>query len=350
MAPGEVVAIALMPCYQLSKTVTRILGQNPGKFTLQGTNTYLVGERNPYILIDTGEGKDEYVPILKEALLDQTRDLNATEPYVSDIILTHRHHDHTHGLPSVLALLRRLWDEKHCAPTAPYKPPRIHKIPLSIPDSRLSTLIDSLIPDSYTPSSTGAPIHDLSDGDTLPVTTTTTTSSSSSSESFLCIIHTPGHTPDSLCIHYPPDRALFTADTVLGHGTAVFEDLGPYMASLQKMIDFGKGADGVQTYETVYPGHGPVVADGLAKVAMYLKHRVEREEQILRVLRQVVPDGIQGFSTDGWTTEAIVATIYAKYPKELWAPAAHSVELHLNKLVGEGRVEKVGTAWVLLSN
>ena len=115
-------------------------------------------------------------------------------------------------------------------------------------------------------------------------------------------------------------------------------------------IDFGTGTDGVQTYETVYPGPGLVVTDGLAKVAMYLKHRVEREEQILRVLRQVVPDGIQGFSADGWTTEAIVATIYAKYPKELWAPAAHSVELHLNKLVGEGRVEKVGMAWVLLSD
>ena len=27
MAPGEVVAVALMPFYQLSKTVTRILGQ-----------------------------------------------------------------------------------------------------------------------------------------------------------------------------------------------------------------------------------------------------------------------------------------------------------------------------------
>ncbi|KAI0324696.1 Metallo-hydrolase/oxidoreductase [Cubamyces sp. BRFM 1775] len=331
---------ALPAITRLSKTVVRILGQNPGKFQLQGTNTYLVGERNPYVLIDTGEGKEEFIPYLKQALLESPNH-DAKQAYISDIILTHRHHDHTCGLPSVLRLIRKLWDGEHVSSTPAYRPPRIHKIPLASPDARLQSVIDSLEPGTYTPSSSGAPIHDLYDGDTIPVVTGPDETASS-----LRVLHTPGHTPDSLCIHYPVDRALFTADTVLGHGTSVFEDLGAYMASLRKMIDFAKEGGGAQTYNTVYPGHGPVAAEGLAKIKMYLRHREEREAQIINVLRQPPPSD----APDGWTTEALVANIYAKYPRELWGPAAHSTELHLNKLVGEGRVDKTGDAWVLLGN
>ncbi|KAI0355048.1 Metallo-hydrolase/oxidoreductase [Trametes cingulata] len=331
---------ALPAITRLSKTVTRILGQNPGKFQLQGTNTYLVGERNPYVLIDTGEGKEEYIPYLKQALLESPNH-DVKQPYVSDIILTHRHHDHTNGLPSVLALLRRLWDAEHLSPTPSYRPPRIHKIPLPSPDARLQSVIDSLETGSFLPDSSGAPVHNLADGDTLPVVAGPEGQTSS-----LQVIHTPGHTPDSLCIYYPEDRALFTGDTVLGHGTTVFEDLRTYMASLRKMIDFAKGADGTQKYNTVYPGHGPVAAEGLAKVSMYLRHREEREAQIVNVLRLPSPAGADG----AWTTEALVENIYAKYPRELWGPAAHSVELHLKKLEADGKVDKTDQGWVLLNH
>ncbi|OBZ75408.1 Beta-lactamase-like protein 2 [Grifola frondosa] len=278
--------------------------------------------------------REEYIPHLEEALNDDTKVHDAAQPDISDIILTHKHHDHCFGLPSILSLLHRRWDERNTANPLPFQPPRIHKIPLPSSDPKLQSIIDSLAPGSFTPAPSGDRLHDLCESQTLPVTTT----SAESQTSFLRILHTPGHTRDSMCIFYPEDRALFTADTVLGHGSAVFEDLASYMASLRKMINFGKGAGGEPTYVTVYPGHGPVVANGLRQVSMYLQHRVDREEQILKVLQRTpAPE-------EPWTTWSVVSTIYADYPPSLWEPAAHSVELHMRKLESEGRVECLGGA------
>src|SRR2546426_12232550 len=43
--------------------VGRVLGLNPGMLTGPGTNTYLVGRSHP-ILIDTGAGVPDYLPLL----------------------------------------------------------------------------------------------------------------------------------------------------------------------------------------------------------------------------------------------------------------------------------------------
>jgi len=332
-------ALEVLPSItRISQSVVRILGQNPGKFTLQGTNTYLVGQRNPYILVDTGEGKDEYIPLLQEALT--TTNLNApsqpNEPDISCIIITHRHHDHCGGLPSVLSLLTRLWKDREGATEHPFTGPRIHKIPLSTPDSKLQEITTSLVAGTYIAEPSGNPIHSLSDGDALPITLSDSESSS------LHVIHTPGHTPDSLCLYLPIDRALFTADTVLGQGSAVFESLADYMASLRRLTEYNKGKTEEGQFAVVYPGHGPVVKDGPAHVAMYLHHRVQREEQIVNVIRSP-PSSSHSLSDDQtWTTWTIVSTIYKDYPQSLWEPAAHSVNLHLQKLVQDGRVKLVG--------
>ena len=296
-----------------------------------GTNTYLVGEHNPYILIDTGEGRETYTAYLEEALLDPTSTIHPDKPYISDIILTHKHHDHVLGLPTVVKLLHQLSEDK-ATPDGPlFEPPRLHKFPLHAPYAKLQTVIDMLkaMPGTYASSASGDVFHDLSHNQTLPVTT----SSPDATNAVLQILHAPGHTADSIALYYPVDRALFTADTVLGHGSAVFEDLGPYMRTLKSLVDFSE--DG-EKYGTVHPGHGHPVEDGLKQVKMYLQHRVAREEQIVEQLKTQPPTG------HTWTTWTLVTKIYAEYPRELWDSAASNVELHIRKLEGDGSVECLG--------
>jgi len=310
---------------KLSQNVLRVLGQNAGKFTLQGTNTYLVGQTNPYILVDTAEGREEYIPVLEEALQNPSSDIRTNQPIVSDIILTHKHRDHVNGLPSVLSLLRRLWDERN--PGVAYIGPRIHKFPLMT--TEVEKILNSLPRDSFTPSPSGQTLHDLRESQVFEVTQI----SPEGNASPLQVLHTPGHTEDSLCLYLAADSALFTADTVLGYGSSVFEDLWNYMASLRKMIDFKKGESSEQKYTTIYPGHGPTASHDY--VDMYLRHRVDRENQVLDSI------GSDPSSDEGWTTWTIMKSIYARYPEELWEPAAQSVNLHLHKLATDGKVEKL---------
>ncbi|KAH9056675.1 Metallo-hydrolase/oxidoreductase [Lactarius vividus] len=273
---------ALKPITRISDKVVRILGQNPGKFTLQGTNTYIVGASNPYILVDTGEGKSEYLPTLRMALENLQ---HPSLPDISDIILTHRHHDHIRGLPSVLSLCREIWEKRN--PETPFLPPRIHKR------------------DDYLPAPGGGHFHDLADGQKLTAS----------------CLYCPGHTADSISLLFAADRALFTGDAVLGHGTAVFEDL--YDTTL------------ATNTTALYPGHGPVINDGAQTIRAYIDHRLERESQVLAVLSTTPPEG-------SWTTWTIVSRVYEGYPESLFEAAARGITLHLKKLEREGRVRYQG--------
>ena len=53
---------------KLSDQVMVILGLNPGPYTLQGTNCYLIGRGRKRVLVDTGEGRAEFVESLVQVL------------------------------------------------------------------------------------------------------------------------------------------------------------------------------------------------------------------------------------------------------------------------------------------
>lgn len=304
-----------------------------------GTNTYLLGSQNPYILLDAAEGKPEYTSLLASALDTLAPPPSSSLAEISDIIISHWHGDHVGGLPSVLTLLQSRWQSRNpTSPLSEYPAPKLHKylIPsnntghATTTHNTLPQIIQSLPHNTFTPTLDGNTFHDLHDHQLIR-----------SSSPTIRVLHTPGHTIDSICLEIAEDRALYTADTVLGQGTAVFEDLGLYMQSLNKMLKYREGDDA--GYQILYPGHGPVVQSGRELISTYIKHRTEREQQVLEILRKAPTEG------GNWTTWTIVKTLYASYPENLWLPASRGIESHLKKLQGEGIVHCLGGEGVEIS-
>jgi hydroxyacylglutathione hydrolase len=212
----------------VSDLVGRVLGLNPGMMTGPGTNTYLVGRRDP-ILIDTGAGVPDYLPLLERYLAERGW------PRPSRVLLTHRHRDHMGGVEP----LRR----------------RFPGVPVAKMIHR-----DAGLPE---------PIDDLRDGQAVAGEGVT-----------LVPLHTPGHASDHLCFYLAEEKALFTGDLVLGGSTSVIPagdgDLGDYLASLRRL----QGLD----LRRIYPAHGPIIEDGPAMIREYIDHRMMREGQILDAL------------------------------------------------------------------
>lgn len=271
--------VALPAVERLSPAVIRILGGNPGKFTLQGTNTYLVGTGRRRILIDTGEGRPAWLQSLKATLEQES----AT---VETALISHWHHDHVSGIADLLSV----------SPST-----SVHK---SDPEQGQRS---------------------IADGQKFSVDGATLTAA-----------HTPGHTTDHMVFVLAEEDAMFTADNVLGHGTAVFENVATYLSSLDRMRGMFRGR--------AYPGHGPVLDDGPAKIAEYIGHRRQREEQVLRTLRSPnpAPSVKTGSGSGAWTAMEVVQVIYSEVPKDLHMAACGGVMQILEKLEGEDKVAREG--------
>ncbi|KAJ7474518.1 hypothetical protein B0H11DRAFT_1334603 [Mycena galericulata] len=70
--------------FQLSENVICVLRQNSGRLTLQGTNTYILGKQRPFTLIDTGEGREQYIPLLESTQRDTLGNSDSSEADVSE--------------------------------------------------------------------------------------------------------------------------------------------------------------------------------------------------------------------------------------------------------------------------
>ena len=115
------------------------------------------------------------------------------------------------------------------------------------------------------------------------------------------------------------------------------------MASLERMRREFAGR--------AYPAHGAVVEDGRARIDEYIRHRRQREGEILLALRGGGgAGGGRGGGDAGLakTPRELVKVVYKDVPESLHEPAERGVVQVLGKLEGEGKVVQVaGGRWEL---
>jgi hypothetical protein len=84
-----------------------------------------------------------------------------------------------------------------------------------------------------------------------------------------------------------------------------------------------------------------VIEDGPSKILEYIRHRQQREDQVVQVLKSSKSSpGVEatGNEPDDWTSMEIVKIIYKDVPENLHLPANGSVVQVLRKLEEEEKV------------
>ena len=155
--------------------ITRVLAPNADMYTLDGTNTWVVGQ-DPSIVIDPG-------PEIESHLEEVAR----VAGKVAFVLVTHDHPDHA---PGAASFARAVGAPLHAWRLKQAEPMRDHQ--------------------------------EFRGGGFA-----------------LTAIHTPGHTSDHVVFHEPQEGALFTGDAVVGRGTSFIDppdgDLTHYLRSLKLM-------------------------------------------------------------------------------------------------------------------
>jgi endoribonuclease LACTB2 len=250
--------------------------------TGDGTCTWLIpGERA--VLVDAGVGDPRHIEALRQALLDAGAMLDT-------LVLTHAHPDHMGGAPAIRAawpgarVMKYLWPERDARYPVPLE---------SVLDSQRILVADQE----------------------------------------LLVVHTPGHSPDHICLWHEPSRSLFGGDLVIEGGTVVIPAsrggrLSAYLRSLERVLALDPAV--------VFPGHGPVIERPVDLIRGTLAHRHRREEQLLDAL-----------SRGAGTPASLAAMIYDPMPEPMQRLAEESVLAHLVKLQEDDRVTFDGRRYSL---
>ncbi|HEY1467132.1 MAG TPA: MBL fold metallo-hydrolase [Acidimicrobiales bacterium] len=273
--PAELAALVHDQPEAVAPGVVRITAANPGVMTGPGTNTYLVGT-DELAVIDPGPDDAPHLDAVTRAGGGRIR----------WIFVTHTHPDHA---PGAAGLADRTGAER-----------------LGFA-SRDGFTADRTIADGFELEGTGLSLR---------------------------AVHTPGHASNHLC--YLADlgaadapeadsNMLFTGDHVMDGSTVVISppdgDMAVYLASLARVRRLEPVVD------VIAPGHGRLIEDPGAAVAVYIAHRLEREERVVSALAEV----------GSATVDQLVPVVDQDVDEDRYPIARRSLWAHLRKLADDGR-------------
>lgn len=285
LVPGRVV--------WLSARVARLTAPNPGPMTGPGTNSYLVGAGDRWVIIDPGPAIEAHLQALQAALPAAAAGRPAGR--LVAILATHTHRDHSPGAaPLAAATGAPVWG-------------RVASHPMWQDESF-------------------RPDHEPADGERLALAEGVT----------LQAVLTPGHASNHVCWWLEEEALLFTGDHVMQGSTVVINppdgDMAAYLQSLRALRD--ASVQGTRPLQWLAPGHGFLVAEPVAVLDALVAHRLKREAKVMAAL-----DG------SAQAIEALLPKVYDDVPAALHGVASRSLLAHLLKLQGDGRAREAGEGW-----
>ncbi|CAA0083299.1 putative polyketide biosynthesis zinc-dependent hydrolase BaeB [BD1-7 clade bacterium] len=267
---------------QLGRYLSRITAPNPGPMTGGGTNTYLIGRRDKYIIVDPGPSIDSHIEAILRAV--------GGADNIGLILLTHMHADHS---------------------------------PAAVPLAELS----------------GVPIYGRS-----PVNDDYQDNSCQLAEELLHdqriifdglsvrAIHTPGHVNNHVCFLLEDEGILMTGDHIMQGSTVVIipphGDMKDYIDSLHLLKNY--------PLTGLAPGHGELISAPKKEIQGIIEHRLRRESKVV--------DRIEGLG-EPVSLEQLTLTVYDDVDESLHPIAQLSLQAHLLKLEREQRVLHRNKLW-----